>query len=1165
MLELDPKSSTAWNSEGSSQDKVQPLPAAIAGPSELEMIEGVAAAEAAQAAAPANICGALRRAVGMDDSSQMRVDLARVTAERDAARKERDQLIRLCGDLKQQLLDERKVTTRQRRPSLAHDLTLNREAVELMFEGLEVIASDLYVHEVVGRVVSTTTRVLGCERVTLFLADEERKELTGLASTSDETVVKVAYGQGLIGSCADKREVISVDDAYADARFNKDVDTHGGYRTRAVLCCPLLDAKGALVAVLHAINPLHGGSFTQREIQVCMRPARIATASLPLPSLPSASPLPPPHARQMKGIAHAPCARWLTRPAPVSIKPLSRRPQLLQFMQMPTAIALLNARLHESLRTANDSASALVRVAMVVNAQNTAEQVATGSNGSLVKLMEKVVGEAQSRFDADRCSMYIADHAKGEIWSLVAMGLPDRFTVPIGKGISGKCAQTGELINVRDATSDPRTAHAISQSTGYAMKSTLCIPVIDNRLDGPERIIGVIQLLNKATKPDYFTAHDEASLQAFSKIVALAMRNAMVFDELRQKDLEREMIFSSISSFICRFSVDGKLEWCNSPRLLQEVLGVAESQMREQHFDRWLAKIRTIGPESTAICLPLALGECLQTGKETKARNAELKSAAAEDGAGEPSRFFNFSLTPLMRADVSIDHGEERRVGALLVLEDVSDQFKRKQAEAKLSELEAQIKREQNVLKKAVSETPLQRAIDVVGELRDKNPELREPLQEILTQLSSSNVMLPSLMTDQSKMASMDDFTREFLGQATGVELNLEAGPARRRRLSHGDGNNMPSWKEHAATLDENRRSMAKEDSSLAGAPANSKARTGRRNSLPTRIGGAGAAPLFNPLDLPGAAPAPDSRPTSAEKQRAGDVVMRRASAPDAMDLSKESSVANTPDPIRRSSEECASLVEALLKKMSPSDWRPPPHITDAELYSWDLDLYDPSRPDRAPYGCATPNELMAICHSLFESVEVRKVLGVSVDAVQSFIIACHDGYLDMPFHNFSHGTYVLHGSVLCLKRCPLLQTLLEPTDKVALAIAALGHDIGHMGVQNTFLINSNDPLALQYNDRSVLENMHCSRLFSVLRQRGSQLLDGLTTEQYKAIRKSMIGMIMATDVRTRPERGQSTRARCTARKGALAHPFPTLLSQRTRDPPHARPLPRSSPSIFRT
>ena len=54
-----------------------------------------------------------------------------------------------------------------------------------MFQGLEVIASDLYLHEVVGRVVSITTRVLSCERITLFLADGEKKELTVLASADD--------------------------------------------------------------------------------------------------------------------------------------------------------------------------------------------------------------------------------------------------------------------------------------------------------------------------------------------------------------------------------------------------------------------------------------------------------------------------------------------------------------------------------------------------------------------------------------------------------------------------------------------------------------------------------------------------------------------------------------------------------------------------------------------------------------------------------------------------------------------------------------------------------------------------------------------------------------------------------------------------------------------
>ena len=806
--------------------------------------------------------------------------------------------------------------------------------------------------------------------------------------------------------------------------------------------------------------------------------------------------------------------------------------QLLQFMQMPTAIALLNARLHKSLRSANESASSLVRVAMAVNDAGDKDGETDGeTDGSLVKLMEKVVAEATGRFSADRCSMYVADHDKGEIWSLVAMGLPERFSVPIGKGISGKCAQSGDLINVRDAKNDPRTAHSISQSTGYAMKSTLCIPIIDRRLSGPERILGVIQLLNKSTKPEHFTVQDEASLQAFSNIVALAMRNAMVFDDLRQKDAEREMIFSSISSFICKFSVNGMLEWSNSPKLLEQALGVPEATMFEQRFDTWLSKIQTGGRESQAICLPVALDECLKTGAAARARAAELRfdDKNGADGS-EPSRFFNFSLSPLVRTD---KRGEERRVGAVVVLEDVSDQFKRKQAEAKLSELQAKIKREQSAIKKAVSETPLQRAIDVVGDLRDNNPELREPLQEILTQLTSSNVMLPSLMTDQSKMASMDDFTREFLGGQTGVELHLEPNFANKRRLSDS-GLGVPSWKEQQASLNAAKRAEQAEQNS-SGSFTNPRA--GRRHSMPTAFGGPGGKTLvpLAALGAPALGSNPAGPPVDAPAPEKASVFVRRTSAPEPhmVPLDGASSDSGTPGKQRRSSnEEEASHVEELLKKMKPADWKPPSHISDTELFSWDLDLYDPSRPGRAPHGGASPNELLAMCHSLFESVNIRDVLGVSTETVQSFILAVNEGYLPMPFHNFSHATYVLHGSVICLKKCKLLHSLLEPIDKVALAIAALGHDIGHMGVQNSFLVNSNDPLALQYNDRSVLENMHTSRLFSVLRQRGSQLLDGLSTEQYKAVRKAMIGMIMATDVSAPPHAAPALHP-CTPAKGA--------------------------------
>lgn len=53
--------------------------------------------------------------------------------------------------------------------------------------------------------------------------------------------------------------------------------------------------------------------------------------------------------------------------------------------------------------------------------------------------------------------------------------------------------------------------------------------------------------------------------------------------------------------------------------------------------------------------------------------------------------------------------------------------------------------------------------------------------------------------------------------------------------------------------------------------------------------------------------------------------------------------------------------------------------------------------------------------------------------------------------------------------------------EQFALMVASVAHDIGHPGVNNNFLINSSDELALRYNDISVLENHHASSLFKIL------------------------------------------------------------------------------------
>jgi len=81
------------------------------------------------------------------------------------------------------------------------------------------------------------------------------------------------------------------------------------------------------------------------------------------------------------------------------------------------------------------------------------------------------------------------------------------------------------------------------------------------------------------------------------------------------------------------------------------------------------------------------------------------------------------------------------------------------------------------------------------------------------------------------------------------------------------------------------------------------------------------------------------------------------------------------------------------------------------------------------------------------------------------------------------------------------------------LLIAALGHDLGHLGVNNAFLIESSHELAVMYNDRSPLENMHCSKLFQIVSQPEANVFDGMSRDTYKEIRKGMIAAILHTDV----------------------------------------------------
>ena len=85
--------------------------------------------------------------------------------------------------------------------------------------------------------------------------------------------------------------------------------------------------------------------------------------------------------------------------------------------------------------------------------------------------------------------------------------------------------------------------------------------------------------------------------------------------------------------------------------------------------------------------------------------------------------------------------------------------------------------------------------------------------------------------------------------------------------------------------------------------------------------------------------------------------------------------------------------------------------------------------------------------------------------------------------------------------------------DILSIVISALGHDLGHPGYNNLYLINSKNELAIRYNDISVLENFHSSFLWSILNNNETNIFDHLEKGDYSNLRKRMISLILATDM----------------------------------------------------
>ena len=112
-----------------------------------------------------------------------------------------------------------------------------------------------------------------------------------------------------------------------------------------------------------------------------------------------------------------------------------------------------------------------------------------------------------------------------------------------------------------------------------------------------------------------------------------------------------------------------------------------------------------------------------------------------------------------------------------------------------------------------------------------------------------------------------------------------------------------------------------------------------------------------------------------------------------------------------------------------------------------------------------TTAELMEVCNYLFDVFHLFQEFKCPSNIMAAFLQDISGRYMNNPYHNFPHAVDVTQ-TVYRMIMVPQLNLVLTSLDIFSMLIAAVGHDVGHPGVNNAFLVKVKDELALRHNDR---------------------------------------------------------------------------------------------------
>ncbi|WP_341528661.1 adenylate/guanylate cyclase domain-containing protein [Nostoc sp. UHCC 0302] len=504
------------------------------------------------------------------------------------------------------------------------------QKLQIVHQTLSMLDShgfETILQEMLHSITLKTGELLGADRTTIFLLDEEKQELWSIVAEGEgdrSLEIRIPANKGIGGEVATLKQVINIPfDFYNDPRslFAQEQEKRTGYRTYTMLALPLLNEHGQLVAVVQLLNKLKSANNSD-----------------------------------------APLAER------IDTKGFSRADEEL-FQEFAPSIQLIL----ESSRSFYVATQKQRAVAALMKAIKSLSQ----SSLDLEDTLKRVMDEAKELMDADRSTLWLVDRDRHELWTKITQddNSTKELRVPIGKGFAGIVAVSGKKLNIAfDLYDHPDsdTAKQIDQQNGYRTCSLLCMPVFN----ADQQLIGVTQLVNKKKSgefppynpanwpkaPDCFQAsfdrNDEEFMEAFNIQAGVALQNAQLFATVKQQEQMQRDILRSLSNGVISTDKAGLIIAANesAKRLLGlEVEDRLEGQLvndvigiKEGDFNKWcqtalhaadLKQRQQYYPDRTLI----------STGTEQHSINLSINTIA--------------------------DASDQQQVrGALVVMEDISDE-----------------------------------------------------------------------------------------------------------------------------------------------------------------------------------------------------------------------------------------------------------------------------------------------------------------------------------------------------------------------------------------------------------------------------------------------------------------------------------------------------------